>query len=140
MSHRTTVSIPSLLPQPRAVRSALADLTHRLSSSPMPCYRRFGQRDISLMRTHFSLKTQPLVAGLSTGVDAPVSKPLSAPKLPKAFQPVDLTSAALIEEIRHVVEDLTGQFEHTRRVTRGSYSEVHIIHWRCHTQPNLIGW
>ena len=76
-------------------------------------------------------------------MDVPESKLLLVPQLHETFQAVDLTSAALIEELRRAidVEDLTSQFEHTRRnrVARGGgYSEVYITHWRCHSQPNPI--
>src|SRR5260370_37064347 len=85
-----------------------------------------------------SSQNAPSVAGLSVGMDASVSKLLSVPQLPEASQTVDLTSPALIEELRGAtdVEDLTGQFEHARRnrVARGGYSEVYMAHWKCGTK------
>ena len=56
--------------------------------------------------------------------------------------PMDAASATLMGELRQVtdVEDLSGQFEHTRRkgVARGGYSEVYMTHLRDHTHSNFI--
>ncbi len=142
-SHQTTVPLPSQPSQPRTVRSASADLTQRLptSANAMVSPVLTESRIFDANKGLFS-QDAPSVAGLPIGMDAPGSKSLSAPQLLEAFQTVDPTSAALIEELRRAinVEDLTGQFEHTRRslVARGGYSEVYTTHWRCHAQPNLI--
>ncbi len=83
----------------------------------------------------------PSVADLPIGTAVQGFEPLSAPQPCEAFQSLDPTLAALIEELRRAtdVENLTGHFEHTHRsrVARGGYSEVYITHWRRHMQPNL---
>ena len=127
--------------QPRPPHSASTDPTHRLSAYTMlspvltePC--------ISDANKALSSQNATSVSDLSVGMDVPVFKPLLAPHLPKPFQPVDLTSPALIKELRQAmdVEDLAGQLEHTchNQVARGGYSKVYITQWRCRTAPNLI--
>ncbi len=66
--------------------------------------------------------------------------PIASPHSPN--EPATLHLHTLIDELKQLtdVEDLSGQFEHTRRkgVARGGYSEVYLTHLRDHTKSNLI--
>src|SRR5258708_7943067 len=83
--------------------SSLSILSANATASPVLTEARISDAFLS--------QDAPSVAGHPIGMDAPGSEPLSAPHLSEAFQTVDPTSVALIEELRRAtdVEDLIGQ-------------------------------